>query len=372
MSSSEIVMEKRPFIKKAEFNFPFLMECGETIPSFTLAYETYGKMNKDKSNVIMVCHALTGDSHASSYIEEGVNEESASGWWDGAIGKGKAFDPEKYFIICPNILGSCYGSTGPYSINPVTGEKYRMNFPQMTVRDIVHTQKFLIDSLGIKKIKTIAGGSLGGMQALEWSLLYPQYVESIIPIATSARHSAWAIGFNEIQRKAIMEDPDWNGGVYDKQPNKGLETARMLGMMTFRTPESFQLKFGRKFRRTDHSKFKPLYEIESYLHYQGQKLVNRYDANTYIYISRALDLHDVSRDRGSLQEALGNIKAKALCIGIDTDFLYPASEQREIASLIPGAEYKEIKSIHGHDAFLIEFEQMDGILKEFLNSLNGE
>lgn len=368
MAASQIVLEKRPFTKKAKFDIPFSMECGETLPSVTVAYDTYGHLNSEKSNVIMVCHALTGDSHASSWVEDGSIEESAPGWWEGAIGKGKAFDTDKYFIICPNILGSCYGSTGPYSINPETGKRYGMDFPQMTVRDIIHSQKLLIDSLGIRKIKTIAGGSLGGMQALEWALLYPDYVESIIPIATSARHSAWAIGFNEVQRKAIIEDPEWNGGVYEKQPNKGLETARMLGMITFRTPESFQIKFGRKFRRTEKSTFKPFFEVESYLRYQGEKLVNRYDANTYIYISHTCDLHDVSRGRGTVEEALGNIIARTLCIGIDTDFLYPAVEQREIASHIPGAEYKEIKSIHGHDAFLIEFEQMDRILKDFLNS----
>jgi homoserine O-acetyltransferase/O-succinyltransferase len=237
----------------------------------------------------------------------------------------------------------------------------------MTVRDIVKLQFKLINHLGIKKIKTIAGGSLGGMQALEWALLYPDYVESIIPIAVGARHSAWAIGLNEIQRKAIMEDPDWNNGKYETQPHKGFETARMLGMITFRTPESYQLKFGRKIRNDNG--ITPFYEVESYLRYQGEKLVKRYDANTYLYIFRTCDAHDVSKGRGSIENALGQIKAKTLCIGIDTDLLYPTYEQKEIAGLIPGAEYGEIKSIHGHDAFLIEFEQMDKLLKDFLDKI---
>ncbi|MBA4323471.1 MAG: homoserine O-acetyltransferase, partial [Odoribacter sp.] len=310
MISSEITLEKRPFTKKITFNEPFKMECGSSLPAVTVAYETYGKLNDEGTNVIMVCHALTGDAHASSYCSSEYKGEVASGWWDGAIGVGKAFDPEKYFIICSNILGSCYGSTGPYSVNPETGKRYKTAFPQMTVRDIVHVQYKLITHLGIKKIKSIAGGSLGGMQALEWTLLYPDYVESIIPIAVGARHSAWAIGLNEIQRKVITEDPEWNNGNYDKQPNKGLETARMLGMITFRTPESFQKKFGRRVKNEADNNLIPFYEVESYLRYQGEKLVNRYDANTYLYISRTCDLHDVSKNRGSLEDALGQIKAK--------------------------------------------------------------
>lgn len=369
MNESEIILEKRPFIKKFKINEPFKMECGRKLPEVTIAYETYGRLNGDKSNVILVCHALTGDSHASDWCDENYKEEIADGWWEGTIGKGKAFDPEKYFIVCPNILGSCYGSTGPYSINPETGRKYGMDFPQMTVRDIVHTQHKLMNHLGIKKIKSIAGGSLGGMQVLEWALLYPECVESIIPIATASRHSAWAIGLNEIQRKVIMEDPDWNNGNYIKQPAKGLESARMLGMITFRTQESYQKKFGRKIRKEAVDGFNSFYEVESYLRYQGEKLVKRYDANTYIYISRTCDLHDVTKGRGTLEESLGRIKAKTLCIGIDTDLLYPSKEQKEIADLIPGGVYKEISSMHGHDAFLIEFEQMDKILKEFLNKV---
>lgn len=367
MNTTGILLENRPFIKELEINESFRMECGKTLPAVTIAYETYGKMNKDGSNVIIACHALTGDSHASNYCGTGYEGKIAPGWWDGAIGIGKAFDPEKYFIVCSNILGSCYGTTGPYSINPETGKKYGMDFPQMTVRDIVRLQFILINHLGIKRIKTIAGGSLGGMQALEWALLYPDYVESIIPIAVGARHSAWAIGLNEIQRKVIMEDPGWNNGEYEIQPHKGLESARMLGMITFRTPESYQIKFGRKIK--DNEGANPFYEVESYLHYQGEKLVNRYDANTYLYISRTCDAHDVTVGRGSIENALGQIKAKTLCVGIDTDLLYPTYEQKEIARLIPGAEYKEIKSIHGHDAFLIEFEQMDKLLKDFLKRI---
>lgn len=366
MSIAEIILEERPFIKKYTFSGPFKMECGRTLPSVTIAYETYGKLNDDKSNVILICHALTGDSHASGWSDTEYKGEIAEGWWEGAIGKGKAFDPGEYFIICPNILGSCYGSTGPCSINPETGKQYRMDFPQMTVRDIVHTQYKLLTHLGIKKLKTIAGGSLGGMQALEWPLLYPECVKSIIPIAAASRHSAWAIGLNEIQRKVIMEDPGWNNGNYEEQPNKGLESARMIGMITFRTQESYQKKFGRNIRKEAGEDFIPFYEVESYLRYQGEKLVNRYDANTYIYISRTCDLHDVSRGRGTLEEALGKIKAKTLCIGIDTDILYPPAEQKDIAALIPGAKYEEIISMHGHDAFLIEFKQIDKILKEFL------
>lgn len=369
MNASGIILEKRPFVKYFTYDNPFQMECGKIISSPTLAYETYGRMNEDKSNVILVCHALTGDAHAASWTDENYSGEIAEGWWEGAIGKGKAFDPEKYFIICSNILGSCYGSTGPCSINPETGRKYGMDFPQMTVRDIVRLQYHLMKYLGIEKIKSIAGGSLGGMQALEWALLYPAMVESIIPIATAARHSAWAIGLNEIQRKAIMDDPAWNNGDYEVPPYRGLETARMLGMITFRTQESYQKKFGRNIRNAVEGNHAPFYEVESYLHYQGQKLVKRYDANTYIYISRTCDLHDVSKGRGSLEEALGAVKAKALCIGIDTDVLYPSSEQKEIACLIPGAEYQELISIHGHDAFLIEFEQMNKILKDFLNTV---
>jgi len=342
----------------------FFFESGKSISSVSVAYETYGTLNNEGTNAILICHALTGDSHASSYN----NPEGRAGWWDGLIGKGKAFDPEKYFIVCSNFIGGCYGTSGPASINPSTNKTYKNDFPQMTVRDMVNLQNKLIKHLGIKKIKTIAGGSLGGMQALEWALMYPEIVESIIPMATSAQHSAWAIGLNEIQRKAIMDDPVYNNGNYAVQPIKGLSTARMLAMMSYRSDINFQEKFGRKIKSNENSS-KPFFDVESYLHYQGQKLVNRFDANTYIYITRAMDLRDVALGRGSLEEALGIIKAKTLCVGIDTDLFYPAAEQKKIAQLIPGSEYFEIKTPYGHDAFLIEFDQLNNTLLKFLGKL---
>lgn len=347
--------------QKLIINEPFQFESGEVIQSVNVAYETYGNLNDEGNNAILVCHALTGDSHASSYN----NPDGREGWWDGVIGKDKALDPEKYFIVCSNFVGSCYGTSGPPSINPVTNQKYNLTFPQMTVRDMVNLEHKLVTHLGIKKLVAVTGGSLGGMQSLEWALLYPELVESIIPIACGARHSAWAIGLNEIQRKSIMEDPQWNKGNYSEQPVKGLTSARMLAMMTYRSHENFETRFSRNLRNDKGDA--PFYEVESYLHYQGHKLVSRFDANTYIYITRAMDSHDVSRGRGTLQNALSQIKAKTLSIGIDTDLLYPINEQKEIAELIPGAKYFEIKSVYGHDAFLIEFDQMNKVLKEFLN-----
>jgi homoserine O-acetyltransferase/O-succinyltransferase len=342
---------------------PFQFENGKTISTVAVAYETYGKLNKDGTNAILICHALTGDAHASNWN----NPEGRSGWWDGMIGKGKAFDPEKYFIVCSNFIGGCYGTSGPASMNPATNQKYNLDFPQMTVRDMVNLQYKLVKHLGIKKIKTISGGSLGGMQTLEWALMYPGLIESIIPIGCGAQHSAWAIGLNEIQRKSIMDDPDWQKGYYSAQPLKGLTSARMLAMMSYRSVRNFADKFGRNLRSENSSDPKPFFEVESYLHYQGKKLVDRFDANAYIYITRAMDLHDVSKGRGSLEETLGKINVPALCIGIDSDLLYPTHEQKEITKLIPNAEYFEINSPYGHDAFLIEFDIMNQVIKNFLS-----
>ncbi len=367
------------FRKLYSKNDPLKLESGETLDSVTVAFQTFGKLNEDKTNLILINHALTGNAHVAGIIDKNEPENSVEipplykynkmylgkeGWWAPLIGKGKAIDTEKYFVVCPNVLGSCYGTTGPASINDKTGKPFAMNFPQVTVRDMVKVQKELLDNLGINKIKMAIGGSLGGMQVLEWAIMYGSFIESIIPIATSAGHSPWAIGFNEASRNAITNDPVWNNGNYSSQPEQGISLARKIAMITYRSYNSFNKKFG----RTLNPKKEDYFEVESYLNYQGIKLTNRFDANTYLYLSKAMDLHDVGKNRGGIKEALRKIKCRTECIGITSDILYPAEEQKEIASNIPNAEYREINSIHGHDAFLIEFEQLDKIIREFLKN----
>lgn len=355
------------------------LDCGEKLTLVEVAYETYGKLNSEGTNAILVCHALTGSAHAADLYNDDINSMSTNhlpGWWNSAIGRDKALDPDKHFIISSNILGSCYGTTGPTSLNPINGKRFNMNFPQITVRDMVRVQRKLIEHLGVNQLLTVVGGSLGGMQVLEWAIMYPEMVKSIIPIATSAKHSAWGIGLNEAARLSIMNDPAWNGGNYEEQPIKGLALARAIAMISYRSQPSFEKRFGRemvnqiKKQISEKLLESPInYQVEHYLRYQGQKLVDRFDANTYIYLSRAMDIHDVSADRGPVKEVLGNIKVKSLSIGISSDILYPADEQVEIANAIPKAWYAEINSVHGHDAFLIEYEQLNRIIKDFLKEI---
>jgi len=359
------------FQSKEKFTF----ENGKSIPELEIVYETYGQLNNDKSNTILVCHALTGSAHVTgeaNYPEfmtkhtpllKSVNGSTA-GWWQELIGPGKVFDTNKYFIISSNVIGSCYGSSGPVSKNPATGEKYGPEFPQVTVRDMVNAQNKLIEHIGIDKLLMVTGGSLGGMQVLEWAITFPQKVNAIIPIATSARHSDWSIGLNHLARQAILNDPGFNNGHYTSQPEKGLSLARKVGMISYRTDENFNNRFNYG-RREDSN----IFQVESYLNYQGEKLVGRFDANTFLNLSNAMDLHDVSRGRGTIEDALGSIHQSTLCIGINSDILYPAHEQQTIATNIPNAQYAEIESVYGHDAFLIEFEKMDKIITPFLEKL---
>ncbi len=344
---------------------PLLLECGKTLAPVTVAYETYGHLNGEGTNAVLICHALTANAHAAGYHS---TSDEAPGWWDGLIGPQRAFDPRKYFVVCPNILGSCYGTTGPASINPATGVSYRTTFPQFTVRDLIAVQKKLLDRLGVKRLAAVCGSSLGGMQTLEWGATYPDFCETIIPISTAARQSAWCIGLNTAARSAIMSDPVWNQGFYEQQPRHGLTTARMIGMLSYRSAEELEQRFGRRRQNFSLDRFDAnnLFEVESYLQYQGEKLGKRFDANTYIYLSRAMDLHDVTHGRAALPEVLGSIKARTLCIGVSSDLRYPTREQKEIVRFTPNAVYQEIDSIHGHDAFLIEFDQLNAIIKNFL------
>ncbi|MCX7798293.1 MAG: homoserine O-acetyltransferase [Melioribacter sp.] len=364
-------------------NRPLTLLNGNKLKNIRVAFQTYGHLNKTGDNVIWIFHALTGNSHVAGIVTEEELENTSHheflgkynklflgkpGWWDPLIGPGKIFDTNNFFVVCSNFLGGCYGTTGPTDINPVTNKKYGMDFPVVTVRDMVAVQKELADYLGIKKIKLATGGSLGGMQTLELAIMYPNFVERIAPIGASAAHSAWAIALNDIARSCIMNDPNWQNGNYSSQPKDGLSNARKIGMISYRTMVSFQKRFNRD-RKNNGDYLNPsnIFQVQSYLNYQGEKLVNRFDANTYIYITWAMDLHDVGYMRGGVKKALSSITAKTLCIGISSDILYPPEEQREIASQIPCAEYAEIESEVGHDAFLIEFEQLDRIFSKFID-----
>ncbi len=346
---------------------PLELECGRKVNSVKVAYETYGTLNPGGTNAILICHALTASAHAAGY--HSTNDKEA-GWWDGLIGPGKAFDTDKYFVVCPNILGSCYGTIGPTSVNPETGKAYGTSFPPPTIRDLVRVQKCLVDHLGINRLASVAGSSLGGMQVLEWGIMYPEFCETIIPISTAAKQTAWCIALNTIARTAITSDPDWNGGEYESQPAHGLALARMVGMVSYRTAAELESRFGRDRRDVAGDRFdsENQFQIESYLHHQGKKLVERFDANTYIGLSRAMDLHDVSFGRNGVKVALGNITARTLCIGVSSDIRYPTANQHELVRYIPDSRYAEVESIHGHDAFLIEYDQLNAIISGFLEA----
>ncbi len=334
--------DRTPFVTESEYEFPEL----------EIAYKTWGVPNADKSNAVLVFHALTGNA-------------SADEWLPGFFGKGRLLDPDVHYIICSNVLGSCYGTTGPLSVNPKTGKRYAGDFPEITIRDMVRVQQRLLDHLGVTRIRFAMGASMGGMQALEFGIM-DHRAGHLVLIATGKAHSAWATGISEAQRKAIFSDPKWRDGYYppDDQPAEGLATARMMGMITYRSGKSFENRFGRK--RQDG---KPCFQVESYLQYQGKKLVDRFDAVTYVRLTRAMDTHDVSRGRGSFEQVLGNITIPALVIGISSDVLYPVYEQKELVSLLKNARYAELSSDNGHDAFLIEFEAIQSLVKEHFPEL---
>lgn len=337
-----------PYTKFFKSQEPFALELGGELPELQIAYRLWGALNEKADNAILICHGLTGSADADR-------------WWKEMFGRHNAFDEDADFIVCSNALGSCYGTTGPTSINPLTEKPYGASFPLITIRDMVRAQKRLMDFLGVQKIKMVIGGSLGGMQALEWALMYPDIVESVVPISASGRHSAWCIGISEAQRQAICADADFKNGDYDPlhQPRKGLAAARMMAMITYRSFRVFQERFARRKQQDD------LFEVESYLRYQGQKLVERFDANAYIALTKAMDTHDVARERGEYETVLGQLSQPTLVISAVSDVLYLPEEQEELARLIPNAELAVMNTPNGHDAFLIDIPEVARLVADF-------
>ena len=356
------------------YNMPegkeFRLESGFSLKELKLAYETYGELNEKKTNAILICHALSGDAHAAGYHPQ----EKKPGWWDNMIGPGKAFDTDKYFVICSNVLGGCKGSSGPNSIDPSSGKPHGLGFPIIAIKDIVAAQKKLIEFLSIKKLLSVCGGSMGGMQALEWAVSYPETVFSSIPIAATYKHSAQQIAFDEVGRQAIMADPAWNGGnYYEKEhPSAGLSVARMIGHITYMSNDSMEKKFGRFLKKEKLGyEFTAEFEVEGYLRYRGDSFVKRFDANSYLYLTKAMDYFDLQK-KGKLQQAFEGSKTRFLIIAFSSDWLYPPFQSKEIVKALKmnglDVTYCEISSDCGHDAFLLEFAEETKLIKHFLKN----
>lgn len=347
------------------------LESGERFGPITIAYETYGTLNADKSNAILILHAFSGDAHAAGFHEG----DKKPGWWDDMIGPGKAFDTSQYFVICSNVLGGCKGSTGPSSLNPATQKPYGLAFPLIAIEDMVACQQRLIEHLGISQLLSVAGGSMGGMQVLGWLTMFPDMLCSAIPIATTIKHSPQQIAFNEVGRQAIMADPHWNSGDYydGTPPAKGLAVARMIGHITYMSDASMEEKFGRQRKQTGQPfKFTTDFEVEGYLNYRGDAFVKRFDANSYLYISKAMDLFDASNGK-PFQKAISGLNAKLLVLAFESDWLYPAYQSQEIVKACKRAgleaTYCQIDSTYGHDAFLLEVDEETHLISHFLKRI---
>lgn len=372
---------------------PLSLDCGRELFPVRIAYETYGSLSPARDNVVLVCHALSGDAHAAGYSAEppeesaldgfGADEREVAktagiGWWDGMIGPGKAFDTDEFYVVSTNLLGGCRGSTGPSSPNPATGKPYGTDFPVITVADMVRAQRAFLNELGIESVHAIAGGSLGGMQALTWSVLYPSQVRNIVPIASTHALNSQGVAWNAIARHAITSDPDWQHGHYygtGRAPLAGMGVARMVGHITYLSASSMKEKFGRRLQRSGDIAYEltvPEYEVESYLHHQAGKFVKRFDANTYLYTSRALSYFDLAREYGggSLEAAVRNIEAKTLLICFSSDWLYPPENSEALAQALEACgksvELRVIDAPYGHDSFLLEEARQIPMIREFL------
>jgi len=346
------------------------LECGRWLGPITLAYETYGELNQRRDNAVLILHAFSGDAHAAGYHEG----DEKPGWWDIMIGPGKAFDTERYFVICSNVIGGCKGSTGPSSVNPETGRPYGLSFPVVTIRDMVEAQRYLIDHLGIERLLCVTGGSMGGMQALQWAISYPDRVALAVPIATTAHSSAQQVAFNEVGRQAIRSDPDWmQGDYYGKTvPHRGLALARMVAHITFLSDASMRQKFGRRLQDKGEYGFDLVtdFEVESYLRYKGDSFVRRFDPNSYLYLTKAMDYFDLSQGNGSVRRAFAGVRSRFLVISFSSDWLYPSYQSREIVSALHHNNvevvYSELQTDAGHDAFLLESDTLGRLISSFL------
>ena len=387
------IVEPRDFVSTE----PFVCDDGRVLPSFTLRYETYGRLNPARDNAVLVCHALSGDHHCA-----GIHSlaDKKPGWWNNLIGPGKAVDTNHLFVVCANVLGGCQGSTGPLSINPATGRPYGLAFPAVTIRDMVRSQKRLLDHLGVKRLRCALGGSMGGMQALQWGIEYPDFCDKVLAMATTAREGAQAIAFNEVGRQAIMQDPEWNRGDYPRGggPRVGLAIARMMAHITYLSDASMDRKFGRRTVKprlpaspapalaeeaalagnndgapsAHAAAFDISFEVQSYLRYQGQSFINRFDANTYLYITRAIDGFDLAASYGgSLEKAFAPVKGQTLVVGFTSDWLFPPDQNREIVLALQRAgkqaSYAELSTDLGHDSFLLESPDLYALVRAFLD-----
>lgn len=378
-TNNSVGLVEKKFFTFGESPDELVLDNGSRLGPITLAYETLGSLNADRSNAILVLHALSGDSHMAGYY---ALSDPKPGWWDSMIGPGKGINTDQYFVVCSNILGSCMGSIGPSSINPATGRPFGLNFPVVTIGDMVKTQKALIDHLKIPKLLAVIGGSIGGMQVLEWTVRYPEMMAAAVPLATTAKHSALAIAFNEVARQAIMADPNWNHGDYydGDKPNLGLAVARMIGHITYLSDEAMRRKFGRQLQdKSDFSfNFDADFQVESYLRYQGKKFVERFDANSFLYITKAADYFDIGRQHGegSLAKAFAKAQARFMIVSFTSDWLYPTYQSKSLVKALKKnnleVSFCEIEAEWGHDAFLLPSDRLTLLIKGFLNRQTHE
>ncbi|HEY3380560.1 MAG TPA: homoserine O-acetyltransferase [Vicinamibacterales bacterium] len=345
------------------------LDCGRRLGPITVAWEQYGTPNRDRSNIILVCHALSGGAHAAGWHEGAARP----GWWDVMIGPGRAFDTRRYCVISSSVLGSCYGTTGPSSVNPETARPFGPDFPMVTIWDMVRVQHRLLERIGVRSLAAVAGGSMGGMQALAWARLYPDWVQRVITLAATDRHSPQQIAFNEVARRAVMADPAWQGGRYEPGagPEAGLSVARMVGHITYLSDVGMERKFGRRARNgLAYSLGRPEFEVEHYLEHQGASFVQRFDANSLLYVTKAIDYFDLSEGHGSLEEALAGSRARYLLLAFSSDWLYPPYQLERVAAALEATgrpvEYRCLPSDYGHDAFLLEHAQQEPLVRRFL------